>query len=190
MTDTNIITLECVVIKKCIEGDHNFFKKLYDSYKDRVYSTSVRMLGNRLDAEDALQEIFIKVFKNISRFRGDSSFTTWLYKIAVNTCIEHIRKRKKDEKIVDIDPHDDNSPVLPGIRPAENFRLIVESEIEKLPEGYKTVFILHAIEGFKYREIADILDISQGTSKSQFFHAKSLLRKKLLPYLEVLKYEL
>ena len=148
------------------------------------------MLGNRLDAEDVLQEIFIKVYKNISHFRGNSSFMTWLYRITVNTCIEHIKKRKKDEKIVDIDPQDANLPDLPGIHPAENFRLIVENEIEKLPEGYKTVFILHAIEGFKYREIADILDISQGTSKSQFFQAKSLLRKKLFPYLEVLKNEL
>ena len=148
------------------------------------------MLGNLQDAEDALQDIFIKIFKNINSFRGNSSFTTWLYKITVNTCIEHIRKHKKNGKIVEIDPHTDESLISSGNKPAEDFRMIVENEIEKLPEGYKTVFVLHAIEGFKYKEIAEIMNFSTGTAKSQFFQAKSLLRKKLLPYLEVLKNEL
>ena len=190
MKDKSIKSSEWNVIRRCAEGDSDSFKELYDMYKDRVFTTSVRMLGNLQDAEDTLQDTFIKIFKNINKFKWKSSFATWVYKITVNTCIEHLRKRKKDGKIVDMDVYSDDITDLSDKKSAGDFRMIVENEISKLPEGYKTVFILHAIEGFKHSDIADILGISPGTSKSQFFRAKSQLRKNLLPYLEVLRNEL
>lgn len=177
------------IVRKCIDGDRESFRHLYDTYKDRVFSTCIRMLGNAQDAEDALQDIFVKVHKNISAFEGKSAFTTWLYRIAVNTCIEHLRKRK-DNDSVDIDVTTDTSLFVSSTGPSDNFRLIVDKEIMKLPEGYRSVFILHAVEGFKHHEIAKILDISTGTSKSQYYQARERLRKNLLPYLEVLRYEL
>ena len=183
----DIVTTECEskLIQRCAEGDHDSFKGLYDLYKDRVYSTSVRMLGNLQDTEDAFQETFIKIFKSINNFKWKSSFSTWVYKITVNTCIENLRTRKKENNV-----NIDEVRIMPSNKTSEDFRLIVEKAIKKLPEGYRTIFILHAIEGFKHREIAEILDISPGTSKSQYFQARAHLRKNLLPYLEVLKHEL
>jgi len=177
LREINTTDTEWKVIKRCMEGDHNSFRVLYDTCKDRVFSTSVRMIGNIQDAEDVLQDIFIKVYKKIKFFRCECSFRTWIYKITVNTCIEHLRKRKKHSKNVAIESYTDELSTSSENKRPQDFRLIIENEIETLPEGYKKGFILHAIEGFKHREIAEILDISQGSSKSQFFQAKSLLRK-------------
>ena len=178
------------VVERCKQGDHSSFKELYDLYKDRIYTTSLRMLGNTQDAEEAAQDTFIKIFRSIKKFQGNSSIFTWMYRIAVNTCIEHLRKRKNMPQHESIDDPEGSLPDIPDIDKSVTARLIIEREIELLPEGFKTVFVLHAIEGFKHREIAEILGISEGTSKSQLAAAKDKLRKQLLPYLGVIKNEL
>jgi len=159
---------------------------LFDCFKDRVYSTALRILGNKMDAEDASQVVFTKVFKSIGSFKGDASLVTWIYRITVNTCFDMIRKRKPDDQTDDLETVDhiltDNGMNgMPG-----QVHEIIEREIRKLPQRARMVFVLYAIEGFKHEEVGKILDISQGTSKSQYFAAKAILRKRLLPYKEVL----
>ncbi|MBN1293427.1 MAG: sigma-70 family RNA polymerase sigma factor [Candidatus Latescibacteria bacterium] len=178
------------IVERCKQGDRHSYKELYDLCKNRVYSTAIRLLGNAQDAEDAVQETFIKVFKNIHMFRGDSSVFTWIYRISVNICIEHMRKKKNVPYHDSLDDTEGDPVVVADTQNPVTARLIIEKEIEQLPEGFKTVFVLHTIEGFKHREIADILDISEGTSKSQLAAAKSRLREQLLPYLEVIQNEL
>lgn len=182
---------ETALIKRCRQGEQTAFRELFEMYKDRVYSTAMRMLGNELDAEDAAQDIFVKVFGSIHTFRFDSSPSTWIYRITFNTCLDILRHDRKFEQV---DAIDDVPDYLTASHMNEKMQgavnSIIENEIQKLPEGYKTVFILYAIEGFKHEEIAKILEISPGTSKSQYFAAKSTLRKKLLPYIEVFTHEL
>ena len=178
------------VIKKCMKGDRSSFRELYRMYKDRLYSTCVRLLGNTEDAEDALQETFVKVYNNIGKFRGDSSINTWLYRIAVNTCIEHTRKWKHESHHESLDDPEIKAPSPAAKKEHIDMKLIVEKEIEQLPEGCRTVFVLHTIEGFKHKEIAEMLDISDGTSKSQLSLAKEKLREQLMPYREVMTNEL
>jgi len=182
---------ESALIKRCQQGEQSAFEELFDLYKDKVYSTAVRMLGNELDAEDAAQDIFVKVFGSIHTFRFDSSPATWIYRITLNTCLDKLRYNGKFEQV---DALEDVPEYLTAAHLNEKtpgaINSIIENEIQKLPEGYKTVFILYAIEGFKHEEIAKILEISPGTSKSQYFAAKSTLRKKLLPYMEAFTHEL
>ncbi|MFC1539077.1 RNA polymerase sigma factor [Candidatus Latescibacterota bacterium] len=178
------------LLKRCRDGDLKSYNTLYNRYKDRIYSISVRMLGNIHDAEDATQEIFIKIFKSIGEFRGDSALFTWIYRITMNTCVEFLRKKEKYKKEDPLDEMEYRPELSYETEDSGSFNRIVEQEIKKLPEGYRKVFILYAVEGFKHKEITEILNISEGTSKSQYFRAKIQLRKQLLPYLEVLKNEL
>ena len=190
MDKHNRTTSETELVERCKKGEQNAFKKLYDMYKDKVFSTAVRMLGNVQDSEDTTQDIFIKLFKNINNYRGYSSLSTWIYKVAVNTCFDNLRKRKKHEKDKSFDVIDD-IPSLPYMeKQPSSVQVIIEKEIQKLPEGYRTVFVLHEVEGFKHEEISKIMNIAPGTSKSQLSAAKSILRKNLLPYMEVLKDEM
>jgi len=177
------------IVKRCGEGNRGAYRELYDLYKNRIYTTAMRMLGNAQDAEEATQDVFIRIFNNIGSFRGDSSILTWMYRITVNTCIEYIRKRRKDNLTDSFD--EPESIHQPSVQPERvTAQLILEHELEQLPEGCRSVFVLHSIEGFKHREIAEMMDITTGTSKSQLSTAKARLREKLLPYLEVLRYEL
>ena len=173
------------VVNRCRNGSRSSFRELYELYKDRMYSLCVRMLGNTEDAEDALQETFVRVFRSLGSFRGESSFHTWLYRIATNTCIEHLRKRKREYSDECLDDPDQEITIPYDPEHTDDLKLFIEQALEKLPNGCRSVFILHAVEGFKHREIAEMLDITEGTSKSQLSLAKEHLRKQLLPSMEV-----
>ncbi len=190
MPDNEQELFKTELIQKVREGDRNSFKGLYDLYKDRVFSTAIRILGNVQDAEDAAQEIFIRIFRTIKTFREDAAFSAWVYKIAVNTCINHLKKRKRCDagELPDSIP-DETSGETDTDRP-KTIHVLLERQIARLPEKCRTVFILHEIEGFNHEEIAEIMGISPGTSKSQLFFARSSLREKLKPFIEVLKNEL
>ena len=190
MENNNRTTPETDLVERCRKGEQNAFKELFDMYKDKVFSTAVRVLGNIQDSEDITQDIFIKLFKNINDYRGHSSLSTWIYKVAVNTCLDNLRKWKKYKKDKSLDIMD-NVSSLPymGKQPG-SVQVIIEKEIQKLPEGYRTVFVLHEVEGFKHEEISKIMNIASGTSKSQLSMAKTTLRKNLIPYMEVLKNEM
>ncbi|MCP4723436.1 MAG: sigma-70 family RNA polymerase sigma factor [bacterium] len=170
------------LVQRLQKGEKKACKELYEMYKDKIYSTSIRFLKNFQDAEDASQEIFLKVFRNINRFREDSSLNTWIYRIAVNTCMDRLKLKAHKDKGDDILEMDEKIPELSREYLPANDLNIIENEIQKLPEKCRAVFILRAIEDFKHEEISDILEISIGTSKSQYFNAKNILRKSLLPY--------
>ena len=178
---------ERALIEQCMLGRQDAYRQLYDLYKDRVFTIAVRTLGNAEDAEDALQETFVKVFRHIGSFQWKSLFSTWIHRITVNTSIEIIRKRKKHLNHLDIDEFSEILTVESSFGKRSNFVMMLEKEIQKLPEGYKNVFVLYAIEGYKHHEIAEMLDITEGTSKSQYFQARTRLRKQLLPHMEVIK---
>ncbi len=157
-------------------ADEMTFERLYEMYRGRVFSTAYRMLSNRADAEDVTQDIFVKVFKKLKSFRGDSAVSTWIYRIAVNACLD-FRRRRKLRQAVSLD---DGMEV--GSTPLSVTRLI-ESALPRMAKGYRRVFVLHDIQGLKHEEIAKILGITDGASKSQLHRARAFLRRELSPYL-------
>lgn len=153
------------------------FEELYVSERGRVFSTAYRMVGNRADAEDLTQDVFVKVFKQLHKFRGASSVSTWIYRITMNTCLDFLRKRKRRPTV---------SLELVGDVPADssNLKGLIESVVSRMSEGYRTVFVLHDIQGLKHSEIAEILGITEGASKSQLHRARARLRMELTPYVK------
>ena len=152
------------------------FEHVYETYRGRVFSTAYRMLSNRADAEDCTQDVFVKVFKKLKSFRGDSAVSTWIYRIAVNACLD-FRRRRRLRQAVSLD---DGMEV--GSTPLSVTRLI-ESALPRMAEGYRQVFVLHDIQGLKHEEIGKILGITDGASKSQLHRARAFLRRELSPYL-------
>lgn len=163
-------------------GDMAAFEELYRRHNRRVYSVCFRMLANAAEAEDLTQEVFIHLFRKIGSFRGDSAFTTWLHRLTVNQVLMHFRRRKaRPEKITE----DGETPVQivsgtenPDRMPVVN-RIALDQAIAELAPGYRTVFVLHDVEGYEHEEIAKILKVSVGTSKSQLHKARLKLRKLL-----------
>jgi len=153
------------------------FEQLYMKYRSKVFSTAYRMLSNRADAEDVTQDVFVKVFKKLKSFRGDSAVSTWIYRIAVNACLD-FRRRRRLRQAVSLD---DGMEV--GSTPLSVQKLI-EGTLPRMSDGYRQVFILHDIQGMKHSEIAEILGITDGASKSQLHRARAFLRRELAPYIE------
>jgi RNA polymerase sigma-70 factor (ECF subfamily) len=153
------------------------FEELYLKFRARVFGTAYRMLSNRADAEDVTQDVFVKVFKKLRSFRGESSVSTWIYRITVNACLDYRRKRTLRRTVSLDDELDVRSTPLSVTR-------LIESAIPKLADGYRQVFILHDIQGLKHCEIAKVLGITDGASKSQLHRARAVLRRELSPYLE------
>jgi RNA polymerase sigma-70 factor (ECF subfamily) len=163
------------------------FDPLYHKYQRRVYRQCYRMLGNPEDAEDLTQEVFLQLFRKAHTFRGDANFSTWLYRLTVNTVLMQMRRRRRWRESVtslDVAPglKDELSDVLtkacalPG--PATNAldRIGLDAAIAQLSSGYKEIFVLHDVEGYRHDEIAGLLGISEGTSKSQLHKARLRLR--------------
>lgn len=162
------------LIKDCLKNDQAAQFELYKRYSNAMYSTTVRMLGNNEDAEDALQDAFVNAFKHLKRFDGRVTFGAWLKRITINVCLNKLRKKQLKWLELDFD--------IPDEKDAEEFSIdpsALNAAIEKLPSGCKTVFTLKAFEGYKHEEIAQELNISLSTSKSQFVRAKKLLNFSL-----------
>src|SRR5262245_21564736 len=169
--------------KKAAEGDMKAFEELYQRHNRRVYSLCLRMTGNVVEAEDLAQEVFIQLFRKIGSFRGEAAFTTWLHRLTVNQVLMHFRKRSvRSELTTDdgempdsIDPETVNPEAMPIVD-----RIGLENAIGQLPNGHRTVFVLHDVEGYEHEEIAKLLGCSAGTSKSQLHKARLKLRRLLL----------
>lgn len=153
------------------------FAEIYDANKARVYSTALRILSNTADAEDVTQDVFIKAFNKLSTFEGRSQLSTWLYRITVNRCLDLLRKRKRERTA----PLEEATG---AVARSSNVMKLIESVLPSLPPGYRTVFVLHDIQGLKHFEIARMLKITEGACKSQLHKARLLMRKKLKPFLE------
>lgn len=166
------------LIKGCQKGKREYQQALYDKYCDGMYLVALRYSKMQQEAEDILQEAFIKVFKNIGNFRKDSSLAYWIKRIVVNTALNHQRSKLYLYPMVDVtelDHWSDRESIISGLGYEELLELIQE-----LPTGCQVIFNLFAIEGYKHHEIADLLKISEGTSKSQYSRAKTLLAEKIL----------
>ncbi len=176
-TASNHTVSENDLIQGCIEGNRQMQELLYQKYSSKMYGVCLRYSGNMEDADDLLQEGFIKIFKNLSKFRGEGSFEGWIRRIFVNTSIEHFRKKVKLYNVTDVQENtieDDDLTILDTLAEKDIIFLVNE-----LSPGYKAVFNMHVIEGYSHSEIADILGITEGTSKSQLARAKGVLKKSL-----------
>ncbi|MEM7298010.1 MAG: sigma-70 family RNA polymerase sigma factor [Bacteroidota bacterium] len=164
-----------VWINQLKKGNELAAFNLYNSYSNAMYSTLMRMTNDVEIAKDLLQEAFVKAFGKIDSLEDPQAFPGWLKRIVVNTGLEYVRKKKVD--------FDDIDEVKDPEMDIENGELIdnetIHEAIKELPDGCRTVLCLHLIEGYKHKEIANQLDISESTSKTQYRHAKELLRKKL-----------
>jgi len=167
------------IIEGCVRGEKRSQDLLYRKFASLLYGICLRYAKNKMEAEDVLQEVYVKIYNNISSYHHDGSFEGWLRRIAVNTSITYYRKNLKhafQEDIDDVVQHK-NDPVQFDDLDFTQEELM--NCIGKLPTGYKTVFNLYVIEGFMHKEIADMLNIDVNTSKSQLSRAKSHLQKEL-----------
>ena len=164
---------------RCRAGDASAFEELYQQHARRLFSLVVRMIGSVDDAEDLLQEVFLQAHRKLSGFRGDSALGTWLYRLTMNHCLDHLRARqvRMNRATESLDEEGAEEPTAPApVVPAVVSRLDLERAIKMLPDGARAAFLLHDVEGFEHREIAQILGISEGTSKSQVHKARMKLR--------------
>jgi RNA polymerase sigma-70 factor (ECF subfamily) len=172
------------LIARAQQGDAEAFAVIFDAHKMRVYSLCFRMTNNTAEAEDLAQESFMQVFRKLATFRGDSAFSTWLYRITVNTVLMHFRRKSLQRVSLD-EPyrnHENAETVRreygskDGRLESSLSRLALTQAISELPEGYRAIFLLHEVEGYQHREIAKLLGCSVGTSKSQLHKAKLKIR--------------
>ncbi|MEP1094809.1 MAG: RNA polymerase sigma factor [Cyclobacteriaceae bacterium] len=166
------------LIKGCQKGKREFQQALYDKYCDGMYLVALRYSKMQQEAEDVLQEAFLKVFKNIKTFRKDSSLAYWIKRIVVNTALNHQRSKLYLYPMVDVTDLSHRSVDETAISNLSYEELL--KLIQKLPSGCQVIFNLFAIEGYKHSEIAELLQISEGTSKSQYSRAKSILSQSIL----------
>jgi RNA polymerase sigma-70 factor, ECF subfamily len=157
-------------------GDASAFERLYHTHVARIHSLTRRMLGSH-EADEVTQDIFVRTWQKLSQFRGDSAFSTWLHRLAVNVVIERRRSFAIQRERMSDDPAAlDGMSVAPA---RADLRVDFDAAIEQLPPGAREIFVLHDVEGYKHREIAAMLDITTGTSKRQLHRARMLMRKHL-----------
>src|SRR5512136_889894 len=177
---------EAEAIERARQGDAESFEVLYSLHKRRVYSLCLRMTGNTAEAEDLTQEAFLQLYRKIATFRGESAFSTWLHRLAVNVVLMHLRKKGLPEVSLQetLEPQQEDGPKKDIGAPDNALvgsidRVNLERAIESLPPGYRIIFVLHDIEGYEHNEIAEIMGCSIGNSKSQLHKARMKLRDLL-----------
>jgi RNA polymerase sigma factor (sigma-70 family) len=173
---------ESDLLRGCIEGNRRMQEELYRRFSPRMYAVCLRYAGNAEEAEDILQEGFIKVFKKMDSFRSEGSFEGWVRRIFVNTAIEHFRRKRylmpvteKEENTIE----GKYTSVLDELAEKDILALVQE-----LSPGYRTVFNMYVVEGYTHKEIADMLNISEGTSKSQLSRAKVILQDMVRTFID------
>ncbi len=166
------------LIKQCICGDSRAQFKLYKLYSKAMYNICARMLNDRHEAEDILQDAFVSAFRNLKRFEGKSTFGAWLKRIVINKCISHLRKNKL--MLVTIESGNFEKPdSYSWDEYAANNPEYIHQAIKELPKGSRVIFNLFALEGYKHKEIGEMLKISESTSKTQYLRARSILMDKI-----------
>jgi len=176
---------EAEAIERAKQGDAEAFEVLYNLHKRRVYSLCLRMTANTAQAEDLTQEAFLQLFRKISTFRGESAFSTWLHRMSVNVVLMHLRKKGLPVVPLEdtIETEEESPKKEPGAEDARLAgsvdRLELQRAVDALPPGYRTIFVLHDVEGYEHNEIAGIVGCSIGNSKSQLHKARLKLRDLL-----------
>ena len=177
---------EAEAIERAKQGDGEAFQALYEKHKRRVYSLCLRMTANTAEAEDLTQEAFLQLFRKIATFRGESAFSTWLHRLSVNVVLMHLRK--KGLPVVSLEETtqggEEDSPKkdfgAQDLALAGSIdRMQLQKAVDDLPPGYRTIFVLHDVEGYEHNEIAEIVGCSIGNSKSQLHKARMKLRDLL-----------
>lgn len=173
------------LIARCGAGDRRALEHVYRQYHRRVFSLVARMVGPQ-DAEELAQDVFVRVFRGLKSFRGDAALGTWIYRVAMNTCLTFLARRTRRSKL---DDQYKNEQVDPGLlfgqqgTPSPLLRSKLEDALQELSPGYRAVLVLHDVEGLNHQEIAEILDCREGTSKSQLHKARMKMRELLQPAL-------
>jgi RNA polymerase sigma-70 factor (ECF subfamily) len=167
--------------ERCRTGDLGGYERLYALHGTRMKNVARNLLGNPVDAEDAVQETFLKVQRSIASFRGQSSFVTWAYRILINTCYDARRGRMRKKEVANDDSEDSPraEPRAPGAHPS--LRMALERALDGLTKHQRDVFLLYEVEGFHHAEIAGMLEITETASKNTLFQAKRNLRQVLEP---------
>jgi len=165
----------------CRSGDLRAYERLYTVHGARMKNLARNVLGNATDAEDAVQETFLKVQRGVASFRGQASFVTWTYRILINTCYDARRSRQRKKEVTNDDSEETPRPEprAPGAHPT--LRMALERALEKLTRHQRDVFLLYEVEGFRHAEIAGILETTETASKNTLFQAKKNLRLMLEP---------
>jgi len=167
------------LVRRCLRRDDRAQMHLYRKYVQAMYNTVVRMVPNKMDAEDIIQEVFVKVFQKMSEFRGESTLGAWIKRITVNTTLNFIRQRK-EIKFMENEEWDRSNLLLEEKKIDPEFSIKqVHHAIKKLPDGCRVVLNLFLLEGYQHKEIASILKISESTSKTQYRRGKLLLANQL-----------
>jgi RNA polymerase sigma-70 factor (ECF subfamily) len=169
---------EHALIRRCQDGDLRAFEAVYYHYEQPMLSLAYRMLGNQEEAEDALQDAFLKLFRKVGKYRFDAAFSSWLYRIVANSCYDLLRKRKRAAQ-VDLDSIPET-----GTEDHSDVRVHLQKAINDLPHQMKACFVLNVQEGFKIREVAEMLGTKEGTVKAHIFRARARLRDALAPRLK------
>lgn len=165
-------------LQECLKGNRLAQKQLFELFKGKMFALCLRYANCREDAEDMLQEGFVKVFRDLAQYSGAGNFEGWVRKVFVNTALQHLQRQKRNLLITDMDGQDfpdETESYSANEPPGKNMLRI----LQQLPPGFRTIFNLHVLEGYSHPEIAEILGISVGTSKSQLLRAKAHFRKLL-----------
>lgn len=171
---------DATLVAACRRGEQRAMEALYHQYKRRVFGLCHRIAGNG-DAEEVAQEVFVRVFRGLGSFRGDSALGTWIYRLAVNAALSHVAKRGRRSEVGDDDLERIAGPEDTRRDPRLSER--VENAMARLPAGYRAILVLHDVEGLSHEECAAILDCRVGTSKSQLHKARAKMRDLLGPAL-------
>ena len=172
-------TADVDLVERCRTGDMEAFGALYREQSPRLLALARRMGGSPEEGEDLLQEIFLQAYRKLDSFKGDSSIGTWLYRLALNHCLDYVRgRRARMDKVTEtLDGEGSFEPVARRDTPIA--RIDLDRAIERLPDGCREAFVLHDVEGFDHKEVGRLLGIAEGTSKSQVFKARMKLRDML-----------
>jgi RNA polymerase sigma-70 factor, ECF subfamily len=186
--DRSLDNSQLGLVRRAQAGDERAFATLFEQHKSRVYSVCLSMTKDVAEAEDLTQEAFLQVFRTVGSFRGEAAFSTWLYRVAVNTVLMKLRRRKSPPTISVDEPVNPDLPSLHRDFGGDDLHLVgvvdriaLRRALADLPDGCRKIFALHEIEGYQHHEIAELLDCSVGNSKSQLHKAKLKMRDLLFP---------
>ncbi|MCC6725682.1 MAG: RNA polymerase sigma factor [Saprospiraceae bacterium] len=175
MTTTENIT-EQDLVRLCLAGQEAAQRTLYGRYVGAMFHTVLRLVGNRQDAEDLTQEVFVKVFQRLDSYRGESTLGAWIKRIAVNSSLNHLRTANRLRMVAFEGQQPEPEEAVDEAAWAHDIRRIHES-IKTLPDGCRTVFCLHLLEGYRHQDVAQMLGITESTSKTQYMRARRLLKE-------------
>ncbi|MEL6651839.1 MAG: RNA polymerase sigma factor [Bacteroidota bacterium] len=178
MTSAKNIQIQELLVERCKQGDRKAQYELYKRYSKAMLNVAMRITNNYMEAEDVLQEAFVRAFRNLTSFKGDATFGAWLKRIVINTAINHLKKKRAEFVPIDDERLEVPEETTEAPAPAWNIET-VRKAITQLPEGYRVVLSLYLIDGYDHKEIGLILGISEATSKSQYSRAKRKLRQIL-----------